>query len=190
MIGKKDFLTATFQWLPLAIVFTALTLLVYVVGQQGYRMAANDPQIQTADEVATKIAAGTEPSALVPLQAIDLATNSGIFITIADISGNVIASNAILDGTKRVPPTGTLLATKNDQNRTTWQPKKGVRLATVIQSVKNGNIFVIVGRSLTETERRIDNLGTMALAVWLVGLVLSIGMSIVTTAVVNRSKVV
>ncbi len=42
-------------WLPLAIVITALSGFIYLVGQQNLRMSANDPQIQLSEDTANQI---------------------------------------------------------------------------------------------------------------------------------------
>jgi hypothetical protein len=57
---------------------------------------------------------------------------------------------------------------KNGQDRVTWQPAPGVRMATVVVPYKNG--FVMAGRSLTEVEKResqVESLcGLAMLCIW------------------------
>jgi hypothetical protein len=53
---------------------------------------------------------------------------------------------------------------KNGQDRVTWQPEPGMRLATVVVPYEKG--FVMAGRSLTEVEKResqVENLCGLAL---------------------------
>jgi hypothetical protein len=46
------------QWLPIVVVITALSGLVYVAVQQALRQDANDPQIQMAQDAAETLARG------------------------------------------------------------------------------------------------------------------------------------
>jgi hypothetical protein len=47
------------HWLPLAALTTALCGLVYLAVQQALRQAANDPQIQMAEDAAYILSQGT-----------------------------------------------------------------------------------------------------------------------------------
>jgi hypothetical protein len=58
------------------------------------------------------------------------------------------------------------------ENRVTWQPEPGVRIAAVVASYSGTQSgFVMAGRSLRETERRVDQLGELIGAAWLAGMV-------------------
>jgi hypothetical protein len=60
-----------------------------------------------------------------------------------------------LDGKIPIVPLGVLENSKGkDYNFVTWQPKSGVRIASVSVSAKN--YYVLSGRSLKEVEKRID----------------------------------
>ena len=55
----------------------------------------------------------------------------------------------------------------NGEERVTWQPEPGVRMATVV--VRNpgpAGGFIVVGRSLSETESRIGQLGSLLFLGW------------------------
>ena len=52
---KKIFQEALFSWLPLAVAIIIMSGLVYVVAQQNYRLTANDPQIQIAQDIAAAL---------------------------------------------------------------------------------------------------------------------------------------
>ena len=60
------------------------------------------------------------------------------------------------------------------QDRVTWQPEAGVRMATVVVSFDHG--FVMAGRSLTEVEKResqVESLSGLALlGIWVATLIL------------------
>ena len=74
---------------------------------------------------------------------------------------------------------------KKGQDRVTWQPEAGVRMATVVVPYKNG--FVMAGRSLTEVEKResqVESLsGLTMLGIWAVTLIV-----IVLGELVGRHK--
>lgn len=157
------------RWLPLLIVFTVVVLFVYVAVQQVYRTIGNDPQTDTAKVVVEKLTNGAKPDDLVGTEQVDLRFNPSVFITIVDREGTVVASNAVLDGKHPVPPIGAIQAAKFVQNRVTWELATTIRLAIVIQTSTATHQYVIVGRSLFETEHRIVLFGWLALTVWLIG---------------------
>jgi hypothetical protein len=69
----------------------------------------------------------------------------------------VIASSVTLDGQTPELPAGVLDSTSElTENRITWQPANGVRIATVIVSYKNG--FVLAGRNMRDVEDRVARL--------------------------------
>jgi hypothetical protein len=90
-----------------------------------------------------------------------------------DDSGNVLGSSATLHGAIPIYPSGVLDYTlKNGEDRLTWQPERGVRMATVVVRYSKG--FVMAGRSLREVEIRIGNIekicGLAMLLIWAVTL--------------------
>jgi hypothetical protein len=87
----------------------------------------------------------------------DIAQSLAIFGIVYDQDGKVIASSAVLDGVAPVIPKSALdYANEHGQNRITWQPKDGVRIAAIIQkaSTESGTVYVLAGRSLREIEKR------------------------------------
>jgi len=98
---------------------------------------------------------------------VELATSLAPFIIVFDDSGNVLASSATLHGAVPVYPSGVLDYTRiNGEDRVTWQPENGVRMATVVIRYDTG--FVLAGRSLREVEIRIGNIQTISGLVMLV----------------------
>ena len=166
-----------FRWLPLAGLASALCLLIYLSAQQTGRHLANDPQIQIARDTKAALASGQPISALIPQTETDLSTSLSPFITAVSEDGAVIASSARLHGQLRTVPDGVFKSVKeNGEERVTWQPEAGVRMATVV--VRNpaaSGGFIVVGRSLSETEARIQQLGSLLFLGWaatLVGLLI------------------
>lgn len=167
-------------WLPIAVVATLLGGLIYVVVQQDIRLGANDPQISIAEGVAAALRAGINPQNIVGNQSTDISKSLDPFVIIFDESGNPLASSADLDGKTPTPPRGVFEYTKDHgDDRFTWQPKPGVRIAAVAAYYSGGNStstksgFVLAGRSLREIEKRVDSLGLQVLTGWLVTLILS-----------------
>ena len=157
-------------FLPVAVLATFSCGLVYTAVQQDLRMGANDPQLQLAEDAARALDAGAQPASLVGTSTVDVASSLASFVSIYDLSGNVLASGSRLDGHDPVPPPGVLDAARADSpNEVTWQPRAGVRIASVTVPWKGGT--VLAGRSLREVERQQDNIFRIAGAAWLVMLV-------------------
>ena len=110
---------------------------------------------------------------------IDVAQSLSPFLITYDAQGNAISSRAKLNGTIPTPPKGVFndVRTKGE-DRFTWQPQAGVRLATVVIHVQaSGNVkegFVLAARSMREVQARIQHIGEIALLAWLgmMGLIL------------------
>ncbi len=149
--------------------------LVYAAVQQDLRSGANDPQLQMAEDAARALDGGATPGRLVASSKIDPASSLAPFLVIYDRSGGVLATDGSLDGHDPVPPLGVLEHARVDPpNVVTWQPRTGVRIASV--SVPWGGGTVLAGRSLREVERREDQLLLLVAAaggVMLVGLALA-----------------
>ena len=164
-------------WLPLAVVLSGLCFFTYAAVQQNYRLNANDHQIELAQQSALALEQGKSPAEIVSANPVDVATSLSPFSIIFDASGSPVASSALLDGKIPTPPPGVLTAAlKNGENRVTWQPRQGIRIAAVIEVYKTNTSsgFVLVGRSLREVEARIDNLTLMWTLTWVCALVASL----------------
>src|SRR5689334_15240948 len=119
---SRQIIRTFFTWIPLAIVTTIMSGLVYATVQQSLRQGANDPQIQMADDVRYYLAGGTDPGKLLQSNKVDLAVNSSPFIMIFDDSGKNIAAQAQLDGKTPEVPKGVFdYARKNGDEKFTWQ---------------------------------------------------------------------
>ena len=168
------------SWLPLALVLTLMSGLVYATVQQNYRQSANDPQIQLAEDLAASLTAGQVPTTLAFSVKIDMAKSLAPYLIVLDDSGKVITASAILDGEVPVPPKGVLDYTRSHgENRLTWQPQKNVRSAIVVTHYNGPQSgFVIAGRSLREIEKRESQLSTTVFLVWIIALFLTLGVKI------------
>jgi hypothetical protein len=154
------------KWLPLAAVTVGLSMLVYLAVQQSLRMGANDPQIQLAEDAALSLNAGGSVESVVPAAKVEISSSLAPFIVVFDDAGNVVASSATLHGSIPTYPSGVLGYTRqNGEDRVTWQPESGVRMATVVVQYDKG--FVMAGRSLLEVENRTTNLEKICIAAML-----------------------
>jgi hypothetical protein len=146
------------QWLPLVAVGVALCGVVYVVAQQGLRISANDPQIQMAQDAAAALARGEAAASLLPgtPSPVEISQSLAPFLMVFSDSGEPLASSARLHGQMPALPAGLLdYVRQHGEDRVTWQPESGVRLAAVIVQVPVGpGGFVLAGRSLLEVEKR------------------------------------
>jgi len=157
-------------FLPVAVLATFCCGLVHAAVQQDLRLSANDPQVQLAEDAARALDAGARPSGLVGSSKVDVATSLAPFVVIFDLSGRVLATDGQLDGHDPIPPSGVLdSARQNPPNAVTWQPRDGVRIASVSVPWHGGT--VLAGRSLREVEQREDEALLIAVAGGLVMLV-------------------
>jgi hypothetical protein len=172
----KKFKNVLRVWLPLAVVITAMCGLVYLSVQQSLRMGANDPQIQMAEDAAAALTRGARVESVLPTGQVDIASSLATFMIIFDDSGKPIASSALLHDQIPTYPAGVLdYVRKNGEDRVTWQPETGVRIASVVVSFSGtGKGFVMTGRSLREVEKREDQAQTEAGLAWIVTMLASL----------------
>lgn len=161
-------------WIPFAVTITLICGLMYGVVQQNYRQNANDPQIQISDDIAHAISAGETYSSFIYPANIDLQISLAPFVVVYDSSGNVKFANASLNGRTPKPPQGVFDYTKeHGEDRVTWEPEVGVRIASVMTYSQGDGGYVLVGRSLREVEKRVQQLTTDIAIGWFVTMALS-----------------
>lgn len=155
-------------WLIFSVIITVFCGLVYVALQQDMRIGANDPQIQMAEDSATALSAGEK---VTPQGSVDVASSIAPFVIIYDAEGNVVQSGARLNGKVPQLPFGVFQSVRNNgEERFTWQPEVGVRIAAVITGYSDNGGYVLAGRSLREVENRINILGMQVGVVWVVSI--------------------
>ncbi len=163
-------------FVPLAVVTTLMAGLVYVAVQQNYRQNANDPQIQIAEDLARQISAASSIPQISPGLTTDISQSLGSFVLIYDDSNKFVTGSGQVNGQYPVLPAGVFAnVRKSGEDRLTWEPAPGTRVALVVTRYDNSTHsgFVAVGRSLREVEKRIDMLCLYVIAAWLVALVAS-----------------
>jgi len=169
-----SFRRAVALFLPSMVVATGLFGLVYVVVQQDLRSGANDPQEQLARDAAIRLDGGASPATVVGSTTVDIANSLAPFIVVYSSTANVLATDGVLDGKAPMLPTGVLdSATRTGRDAVTWQPREGVRVATVTIPWSGGT--VISGRSLRLVEDRESTLLQIVAATWIaIGIALAI----------------
>ncbi|HSU27492.1 MAG TPA: hypothetical protein VLJ68_03865 [Chitinophagaceae bacterium] len=155
-------------YLAAAGIVTVLIGLIYGSVQQGHRAVANDPQIQVARDLATRVKTDTTPVQLTG-EKIQLEQSLGVFTALFDVNGEPVQSTGMLGNEMPHLPKGVFeTAKRKDEFFVTWQPRGGVRMALVICSVQSGGIgYAVAGRSLKEVEKRVGQLTLFALFAWL-----------------------
>lgn len=167
-LAGKVFLTS-------AVLSLLIVGLLYGETQHVLRSSANDPQIQEAQDIAATISRDGLPANKVPSFTVDMKNSLNLFVNVYDSSGAVVGGSGLLDGKVPVPPQGVFTTAKRTgENRLTWQPQPGVRIATVVTPYQGRDSgFVVVGRSLKETEVREHDTLIMALIGWIIMVIAS-----------------
>ncbi len=157
-------------WAWFVIVTTVIAIFIYAVTQQDLRMSANDPQIQIAEDDAAEAVLSDNPQISAPSAMVDMTKSLDPFVIFFDTDGIPTASSAQLGGMTPVIPQGVFeYARANGEDRFTWQPQAGVRIAAVVVKIGNsptGQGFVLAGRSLREVENREAQLGLITFAAY------------------------
>ena len=94
------------NWIPLALAITLICGLIYVTVQQNYRRAANDPQIQMAEDLKEDLNSGKKIEEGIPAKNVDLNKSLAPFVIVFDEDLHPLASSASLDGKIPTPPKG------------------------------------------------------------------------------------
>jgi hypothetical protein len=171
-MGRR-LLRSLLTWLPLAVVITFAAGVAYGLDQQNLRAGANDPQIQLAEDAASRLDAGAAVATVVPptLTPVDVARSLAPFVIVYNESDAPLASTGTLDGAVPVPPQGVSASARNVEDRVTWEPRSDVRIAAVVVAYRGGT--VLAGRSLRVVEQREDDALATTAVLWLGALVLT-----------------
>lgn len=154
-------------FIPFAVAISGLSLLAFGIAQQVNRLAAYDPQVQIAEDVASALNNNIPASSIIGKGKIDMSKSLAPFIILFDQNGKPTSTSAVLNGTVPVPPSGVFgFTNQNGQDRFTWQPADNARIATVVMKYNNG--YVLAGRSMAEVEARAQKFLTQAIFGWAV----------------------
>jgi hypothetical protein len=179
---RKPVATYTFA---LAVVLTVMGFAAALTVQQMLRRGANQPQLDMAAWYAGKIAAGEAPGNVVPTGYVDLDRSLQPFVIYYDDQGKPAHGTGYLDQQLPTPPAGVFNFVRSHGNENvTWQPRAGVRIASVMQRVGGkGSGFVLAGRSLRLVEEQESLLWRMTLGIWItIMILLALGVSFINRA--------
>ncbi len=147
----------------LIIVFLEIALLcifatIYATVQHALRTYANDPQVQYALDAAEGLKTGNGMPNMAG-NSIDITKSLGTFYILYDKDKQLTSSTALLNGVTPTVPQGVLdYAKAHGEDRITWEPQDGVRIAAIVEYYNDKNEgYVVVGRSLKEIEIREAN---------------------------------
>jgi hypothetical protein len=153
-------------WIVGAFAVTVAIAAVYLSLQQLNRSAADDAGDRLASQVTSAGGAGGGAGGAGAAAHVDLATSLAPFFVVYDRSGVPVSGTGYLDGRlARIPAGVVRTALAEGMDRVTWQPRPGLRFATVAQ--KDGDRVVVAGQSLKPVEDRIDRLGLMLVVGWI-----------------------
>lgn len=162
------------KWVLYVLCLTMSAGTIYVVAQQMLRLGGNSPQIQISEDVANNLNAGINIDSYIAHGIVDISRSLDTFLVVYNNDNTNTYSSGNLNGQPIVVPEGVLnYAKENGQNRVTWQPEKGVRIAIVVTKYNNGT--VLVGRSLREVEKNIDMVGKLVGLSYILGLATTLG---------------
>lgn len=82
--------------LGLFVAITIVFMTSYALVQQNYRMSANDPQIQMAEDAAAALNKGRNIQSVVLLDNVDISKSLGVFLAVYDDSGKPVMSSGYL----------------------------------------------------------------------------------------------
>jgi hypothetical protein len=156
-----------------------------------YRTLANDPQVQIAADTVEEIQAGKDPKTYTASNKTDIATSLNPYVMIFDADGTLITSSATLDDNDPSVPVDALKHADDDtQHHLTWEPKDDVRSAIVIQKYTFNDTtgYVVAGRSLRETEDRIELLMKEIALGWAITMIASFVTVLILKACCRKKK--
>ena len=167
--GAMRILDRLVPWIVGAFAVTVAIAAVYLGLQQLNRSAADDAGDRLASQVTSAGGGGGADGGGGGAGAaahVDLATSLAPFFVVYDRSGVPVSGTGYLDGRlARIPAGVVRTALAEGVDRVTWQPRPGLRFATVAQ--KDGDRVVVAGQSLRPAEDRIDRLGLMLVVGWI-----------------------
>jgi len=173
------------NWLGYAAIVSLMCFLVYIIAQQNFRQAANDPQYQMAEDAVTALDKGADPKSLPGTSPVDIAGSLSPYLVIYDRAGNHVAGEATLNGQPlKIPRVAIDYVNRKGSDAVTWQPRPGVRQAMV--GLGGKNYLAFTGRSLRKTEERVATLGGQVLFGWAMSLLAMLVVAVVQDVITKK----
>ncbi len=155
------------------VVTTILFGTIYAVVQQFDRLSANDVPLRLASQVAAELREG-QSATLDAQPHVDLSRSLAPFVVVEDAQGSPTAGSGFLRGSLVSLPTDVLSsAARTGTDTVTWQPRNGLRFATV--TLRVGDQFVSAGQSLQPSESRDGTFQLLIGSGWLAAMLVIAG---------------
>jgi hypothetical protein len=177
------------SWIVLAIAISFVFGFIFIATHQTIRSEANATLVDTAQNIAGYLENDdTIDSQIEQLSGqieqstkVNLANSDKVFVSIYDGEGKPNASTGNVKGTARELDKGVIdTAKKNGVNKISWAPESDVRVAIVVYPIKKGDKgYLVVGKSLKETESNITRIGKILLVGWIITLLITLLSTIV-----------
>lgn len=168
------------RFVPLGFALSSVFFFGYLIEQQQLRLDANDQLVQIANDITLALAQGAPYSTFTSPRPVDMSRSLSPYAIIFDEEQKMQTGSGVLDGVIPRPPKGVFEYLKlHGEERVTWEPRRGVRVALVgvyHDGVNSG--FVFAARSLSEVERKIDQLAKLTVFVWATSLFLTFILSV------------
>jgi hypothetical protein len=176
--------------LALALVLTLAGGVTAVTMQQMLRRGADQPQVDMADRYAGEIGLGEAPGDVVPPGYVDLERSLQPFVIFYDDYGRPGTGTGYIDQSLPVLPSGVLeFVRSHGSENVTWQPRPGIRIASVIKHVTGkGSGFILAGRSLRTVEEQESLLRRMFIGGWIGLMLLLLGGAFLLTQIQGRPQ--
>jgi hypothetical protein len=149
---RLSYRRAIASWLPVAAAASVLAFTVYAAVQQARRSGANDPQLEIAHAAVSALDGGAAPTAVVTHPTVDIATSEAPWMVVYGSDGSILASSGTFEEHPPEVPDDVIGEARADERVFSWQPRDGLRFATVASPYHEG--VVVVARSMAEVERR------------------------------------
>lgn len=158
-----------FNYLLLLSCVTIIFVVIYVTVQQTYRTGADDPQIQITSDIKSRLHDGKNINQYLN-DTINISESLSPFVTLYDAKEKPLRSSGYLNEKPPQLPGGVFDFAKNyGEDRVTWQPQPGVRMAMVVVYTNTFPVsFIAAGRSLQEVEIRESKLVTIVFIGWVI----------------------
>lgn len=155
-------------WLPLAVIITAVFLGIYFSSQYIVRSLAVEEQVKISADVMRYLNEGGNPMALNANAPVDIEKTLSPYIVFYTLDILPMTSSVTLDGERPILPFGVYAQVKErGEHRLTWQPKRGLRQAIVLNHLEGPTPgYLLVGKSLKESERTICGLWYILSVMW------------------------
>jgi hypothetical protein len=144
------------NWLPLAAIAIVVIVGTYFTTRYVLRQAANDPQIQMAEDGRRALQSGQDPTRVVPAATVDVAHELAPYLIVYSDQRVPVAGSGTYNGRIPIPPATVFNTAKQSGSaRLTWELGDGTRGAIVVVPAAGDHPgYVLAGRSLRETETR------------------------------------